>query len=313
MKEKLKTFRRIAIATACTATAAIAVFAAACTADAGKTDPTKKPEITYPQYLNVLESTDTYTETPVYIMNEETDRRVYCIETVPADLGDGKVPLIIYVHGGNGDATSLIALPETLAESGFAGITFECCGANKFSPKSDGKEIYSSHYTSRISDLEAVIEHAKTLDYVDTDKIYIYGQSYGGLVCMMDAPYHNDDIRGMFLESTGLTEDGSMVTNTGNGSVEKYLPPEDYKSFMNGFTKDVLIFCSQEDETGAHENGAYTATVYESRDEGETKFYSYAGGGHSFSLFEQAAKDDVYRIIAAYINTGEILEQGENT
>ena len=307
-----KTFKAIAAAT-CVLAAATAAFAAGCS-EGGKTPDTPKPEPTYPQSLTVLETTDVYTETPVYIKNEETDRRVYCIETVPNGLAEGeKVPMIVYVHGGNGDATSLIALPENLAESGFAGITFECCGANKFSPKSDGKEIYSSHYTSRISDLETVIEHAKTLDYVDTDKIYIYGQSYGGLVCMMDAPYHNDDIRGMFLESTGLTEDGSMVTNTGNGSVEKYLPPEDYKSFMNGFTKDVLIFCSQEDETGAHENGAYTATVYESRDEGETKFYSYAGGGHSFSLFEQAAKDDVYRIIAAYINTGEILEQGENT
>ena len=314
MKVKFTALKKIAITGTCIAATTAAVFAAACTDGGGKTDTPEKPEVTYPQYLTAIEKTEIYTETPVYIMNEETDRRVYCIETVPNELDDGeKIPLIIYVHGGNGDATSLIALPENLAESGFAGITFECCGANKFSPKSDGKEIYSSHYTSRISDLETVIEHAKTLDYVDTDKIYIYGQSYGGLVCMMDAPYHNDDIRGMFLESTGLTEDGSMVTNTGNGIVEKYLPPEDYKSFMNGFTKDVLIFCSQEDETGAHENGAYTATVYESRGEGETKFYSYAGGGHSFSLFEQAAKDDVYRIIAAYINTGEILEQGENT
>lgn len=313
MKEKFATLKKIAVAGTLAATAMTAVFASGCTNDTGKTDPVEKPEVTYPQYLTELKSTDTYTETPVYIMNEETDRRVYCIETVPADLGDGKVPLIIYVHGGNGDATSLIALPENLAESGFAGITFECCGANKFSPKSDGKEIYSSHYTSRISDLEAVIEHAKTLDYVDTDKIYIYGQSYGGLVCMMDAPYHNDDIQGMFLESTGLTEDGSMVTATGNGVVDKYLPPEDYESFMTEFTKDVLIFCSQEDETGAHENGAYTATVYESRAEGETKFYSYKGGMHSFSGFEKEAKEDVYRIITAYITTGEILEQGENT
>lgn len=307
-----KTFKAIAAAT-CVLAAATAAFAAGCTKGEQPPD-TSKPEPTYPQYMTAIETTDVYTETPVYIKNEETDRRVYCIETVPNGLTEGKkVPMIVYVHGGNGDATSLLALPEHLAESGFAGITFECCGANKFSPKSDGKEIYSSHYTSRISDLETVIEHVKTLDYVDTDKIYIYGQSYGGLVCMMDAPYHNNDIQGMFLESTGLTEDGSMMTADGNGVVEKYLPPEDYESFMNNFNKDVLIFCSQEDETGAHDNGAYTTTIYEKREKGKTKFYSYKGGMHSFSGFEAEAKADVYKVIEAFITTGEIIDQGENT
>lgn len=200
--------------------------------------------------------------------------------------------------------------PETLAAQGIAGITFECCGANRFSPESDGEEIYNSHYTSRISDLEAVISHAKTLDWVDKDNIYIYGQSMGGLVCMFDAPRHNEDIAGMFLESTGLTEDGSMVTSTGNGVVEKYLPPEGteaVENYINTFTKDILIFCSQGDSTGAHDNGKYTSTIYQKRTEGKVKFFSFENGEHAFNTFTQEAKQTVFAEMAALVKNNGVI------
>lgn len=298
--------KKLFTAVTCITLAATTLFAVSCSKQE-KNNNTEKPEPTYPLYVGEYASTSEYTETTLYVKNEETDRKIYSMEIVPNDLGDKKVPMIVYVHGGNGDITSLKSVAEGLASEDIAGITFECCGANKFSPKSDGKEIYSSHYTSRISDLESIIAHVKTLDYVDTNQIYIYGQSYGGLVCMMDAPNHNDDIKGMFLESTGLTEDGSIVTRTGNGLIEKYLPPEDVNAFINSFTKDILYFCSQGDSTGAHDNGVYTSGIYEQRTQGNIKFYSFEDGEHSFNTFTKEAKQTVFKEMTAFIQNNGII------
>ena len=316
MQQQIKRSCRAAAICMCLAIAASATFASGC---AEKQDASQTPEVTYPKYGLVRKETDEYTETPVHILNKEMDRKVYCLEIMPKDIGENKVPLVIYVHGGDGDITSVIGVPEGIAHEGIAGLTFECCGANRVNPGSDrydseGNDLYNPHYTSRMSDLEAVIEHAKTLDYVDTDRIYLCGQSYGGLVCMLSAPAHNDDVKGVFMISTGLTEDDSMVADREKkGIIEKYLPPEDYESYINTYTGDIMLFCSQDDETGAHDNSAYTETVYARRTDGRTTFYLYAGGGHSFNSFEQAAKDDTFRIIAEYIFTGQIPEQGENT
>ncbi len=307
---KGKTIAKTMAVAMCAATLTLcAAFAAGCSEKEPEED-TKEP-VTYPQYLNTVETTEVYTKTALYVMNEETDRRIYCIETVPNDVAEGeKLPLIIYVHGSNGSSTSLVGKQgDTYFTSrGIASINFECCGGNNIKPMSDGEEIYSSHYTSRISDLEAVIAHAKTLDWVDKDNIYIYGQSYGGLVCMFDAPRHNEDIAGMFLESTGITEDGSNLTMSGNGVVEKYLPPEDYEGYINSFTKDIMMFCSEGDELGADENSAYTYSIYEKRMEGNTRYYLFEGGKHAFSTYEQEAKDKILELMAAFIENGGIPE-----
>ena len=304
----LTLFSKRAFTLACCLILAVtaALFAAGCT----KEEPEQPKPVTYPQYLQEIKSTDDFTETAVYIKNTETDRKVYCYEIVPKNIGDKKVPLIIYVHGGSGDVTSVIAVPEGIAKNGIAGITFECCGANRVKPMSDGKELYNSHYTSRMSDLESVIAHAKTLDYVDTSRIYICGQSMGGLVCMLDAPRHNDDIKGMLLISTGLTEDGSMVTREGNGLIEKYLPPEGteaVENYINTFTKDILIFCSQGDSTGAHDNGKYTSTIYQKRTEGKVKFFSFENGEHAFNTFTQEAKQTVFAEMAALVKNNGVI------
>ncbi len=304
MKVNLK-LKQVASITLCMA-ASLITFLTACEDNEQVEQGGQGTEISYPYYLAPTKTTDEYTETPLYVMNEETDRRIYSLEITPNNV-EGKVPIVVYVHGGNGDVTSLVSVAEGLAEYGIAGITFECCGANRVNPKSDGKEIYSSHYTSRISDLESILSHVKTLDYVDTDQIYIYGQSYGGLVCMLDAPNLNDEVSGMFLESTGLTEDGSMVTTTGNGVIDKYLPPEDVNTYIKSFTKDILIFCSQGDSTGAHENGQYTASIYMERSEGKTKFYSFEGGEHSFNTFTQKAKQEVFAAMRSMIESKGIV------
>lgn len=155
---------------------------------------------------------------------------------------------------------------------------------------------------------EALIKYVKTLDYVDTDQIYVYGQSYGGLVVMMAAPRHNE-VKGIFLESTGLTEDGGILTNGSatKGVVEKYKAPEDWKSYMKEYKGDVILLHSQGDTTIATPAPQYTTSVYEERDEGRVKYYSYADGEHAWTAFTQEAQQASLEAMATYILTDEFL------
>lgn len=280
-----------------TTVAAVCLFFTFAGCGQQKPESVKKP-VSYPKVVRVVADKETYIETEVNIWNQETERKINCLTVEPKGLSAGeKVPTIVYVHGGTGSAQSLIVEPEKLAADKIAGITFECCGANKTAPKSDGKEIFNSHYTSRISDLEAVFEYVKTLPYVDADQIYFYGQSMGGLVVMMAAPNHNDDIKGIILESTGLSERGGMVAATGNGVVEKYLPVATPEEHIKGYLGDVIISCSQGDSTGAHANGEYTTTIYEERTQGSVTFYSCPEGEHAFNSFSAEGKQITYQAI----------------
>ena len=112
---------------------------------------------------------DAFEKETYYIHNDEMNRSIYAVQIKPKDLAEGeKVPLIIYVHGGNGTANSYIGLAKTLSEQKIAGLMFECCGGNNgkaSAAKSDGADLFPAHYSSRISDLEAVLAFAKTLGY----------------------------------------------------------------------------------------------------------------------------------------------------
>lgn len=259
-------------------------------------EPAAPSKPKYPRLLGEAKSTDTYVENELYLWNEETQRKFNCREVVPKNLADGeKVPMIVYVHGGTGNALSLVNEPETLAADKIAGFTIECCGGNK-NALSDGKDIFPSNYTSRVSDLEAAIAYVKTLPYVDTDKLYIYGQSYGGLVAMAAAPMHNDDTAGMILESTGMNEDGSIINTNPLGVVEKYSIPADWQSFINQYNKDIIICCAVGDE-GGHANGLFTSTVYAQRETGSVTFYSCPEGAHAFNSFSEEGKQITYDAI----------------
>ena len=195
-----------------------------------------------------------------------------------------KIPVIIYIHGLNGNAESLIDEPEALAADRIAGFTFECGNS-----KIDGKTVTPAHYTSRVSDFETGIAYVKTLPYVDPDRLYIYGQSYGGLVAMAAAPKHNDDTAGMILESTRLDEGGSLIRANDKPGLSQYELPEDWKSYVKQYSKDIIICCAEGD-AGAYANGQVTAGVYEERDTGKVTFYSCPEGKHSFAAFSEEGK-----------------------
>lgn len=157
------------------------------------------------QESHAVPEAENFEKETYYVLNEETGRNIYTVQIKPTGLEENdKVPVMIYIHGGNGNANSLLPIAKRMAEIQCAGVLFECCGGNNgktSEPKSDGGDLYPSHYSSRISDLEAVLSQVKTLDFVDTDRVYVLGESYGGIVTCLAAPQHNEDFAGIILVS----------------------------------------------------------------------------------------------------------------
>ncbi|MBP5254455.1 MAG: alpha/beta hydrolase [Lachnospiraceae bacterium] len=257
----------------------------------------------YPKLLGEVRKTDDYTENELYIWNEITERKVYCHEVIPASYKEGqKLPVIVYVHGYNGSADALISEPRVLAKDGIAGFAFECCGGNKVTPKSDGKEINPSHYSSRATDLETALAYVKTLPYVDTDRIYIYGQSYGGIVCMSTAPRHNGDIAGLMIESSGVGRDGGLIRGQGSGIVDDYCVPDDWQGYLKQYTGDVIICNSEGDTTINTATGAFTEELYKSRENGGSVTYVLCPEGeHAFNSFSKEGQEMTYAAIRAMV------------
>lgn len=52
---------------------------------------------------------------------------------------------------------------------------------------------------TEVADLNAVVDMIKTLDFVDTDNIFLLGRSQGGFVSALTAAQREDDIQGMVL------------------------------------------------------------------------------------------------------------------
>ena len=142
----------------------------------------------------------TYRTQELWVQNG--DMNIYGIAYVPDK--DGKVPLIIFSHELGNDHTSGERYAERLAEAGYAAYVFDFCGGTVGGNRSDGSNKGMSVLTEA-SDLEAVLESAKTWDFVDPDRIILLGGSMGGLVTTVVGSEHPDEIAGMILMYPALS------------------------------------------------------------------------------------------------------------
>lgn len=114
---------------------------------------------------------------------------------VPDD-GQEMHPVVIFSHGFANVGTWLNYKAESLAASGFITLTFDFRGGSPLS-RSEG-ETQDMTIGTETADLMAVIDAVKQLPGVDTGKLYLLGESYGGLVSARTAA-KRDDIAGLIL------------------------------------------------------------------------------------------------------------------
>ncbi len=141
-----------------------------------------------------------YRTEEIWCLNGE--KQIYGIAYIPS--GEDSFPLIVFSHELGNDHESGIRYAERLAEAGYAAYVFDFCGGTVGGNKSDGSNKEMSVLTEA-SDLEAVLESAKTWDFVDPDKIVLLGGSMGGLVTTVVGSRHQEEIAGMILMYPALS------------------------------------------------------------------------------------------------------------
>lgn len=131
----------------------------------------------------------------VYVTTDD-GKKIYGQLYLPDHL-DKKIPIVISAHGYRGTHANNKDYAEALARQGIAVYNFDFCGGGLDS-KSDGKTTEMSVLTE-VNDLRNVLSYLKTLDYVDTNFIFLLGVSQGGMVSSILASEKVDEIAGIML------------------------------------------------------------------------------------------------------------------
>lgn len=206
---------------------------------------------------------------------------------------EGPAPLVILSHGFMADRSSMSIDAKWYAVNGIASVRFDFAGTGT----SDGAFKDMSTLTE-VEDLNAILDYVKTLEGVDTEKIFLAGYSMGGLVSAITAAQREADIKALILNypafcipddnraghiqavefdpenvpetlMVGAFEVGSLfVTDT--------LEMDPY-ALCCGFAKDVLLFHGDADDIVPISYSDKAAELYPS-----VEYTVVNGGGHGF-------------------------------
>lgn len=108
-----------------------------------------------------------------------------------------KMPAVILSHGYNSSYAHVADMAQCLADKGFAAYCYDFCGGSTIS-KSEGRSTDMSIITET-KDLNNVIGMISELEYIDNEKLFLYGESQGGFVSALTAAQCPEKIAGMAL------------------------------------------------------------------------------------------------------------------
>lgn len=106
-------------------------------------------------------------------------------------------PIVIFCHGFGSNFRELMHHGDGFAEAGICCLFFDFCGGGPES-LSDGT-MEEMTVGTECEDLNTVIDCVKGLDYVDSERIFLQGESMGGLVSALVAARRPEDVRALVL------------------------------------------------------------------------------------------------------------------
>jgi pimeloyl-ACP methyl ester carboxylesterase len=119
------------------------------------------------------------------------------IVELPQGIGNKKVPVVILSHGifGNRDSGGdFVKLAASLNSRGIATVRFDFDGNGR-----SGGSLIDNSIKTEMDDLSSVINYVKTLNFVDSSKINLFGFSMGGAVTSVVAGDRTNDIKSVCL------------------------------------------------------------------------------------------------------------------
>ena len=251
-----------------------------------------------------------------WVKNEGTGFEIYSRIFCPANFDESKkYPLLIMCHGFNAhsqDGNSTM-VANTVAQ-GIVCVTFDFCGGGSVLVNSEGKTTDMSVLTE-ISDLETIIAEMQSMSYIDTSKIALYGQSFGGMVASVTAARHNDEIAALILQAPaiGMANRGgytskdeipeTSILNYMKVGKKFFLDAWDFDSWneIGNYKKDVLIMYGTADTSINRETIDRASAIY---GEEHCTVTILDGAPHSFSNEDyRKVLDDINGF---YLKTGLI-------
>ena len=131
----------------------------------------------------------------------------------------GKLKTLIVSHGFGANYRMLEHHGSDIAGQGIACFFYDFCGGSMES-LSDGRMDQMTLKTEE-GDLLSVIEYAKKQPFVDASKLYLLGESQGGMVSAIVAAGHAEDIKGLVLwyPAFVITDDSAKRKQAGHPEV----------------------------------------------------------------------------------------------
>ena len=208
---------------------------------------------------------------------------------------------VIHSHGLGANHESGASYGKKYAPRGIAVYTFDFRGgSNKNNEnRSDGKTTDMSVLTEA-SDVTAVLNTAKTWDFVDTDRIFLEGGSQGGLVTAIAGVQHEDEVAGLIMHYPAFAMPDYMRSRYSGGDM-----PEEFtiSSITLGkvFAEDLLSYDVRDDVPDFDKpvlilQGSEDHIVLPSVTEAVSKMYPDSSGEYH----DEATKyglDFIYRVI----------------
>lgn len=173
------------------------------------------------------------------------------------DDDNSTFPAVIFSHGFGSCYRELMHHGSGFAHNGIICIFFDFCGGGPDS-ESD-KDMLDMTLETEVDDLIHVINHAILMPYVDTKKLYLVGESMGGMVSAMVARRLRSMIKGLILWypafvvvddakeriKQGITEVMGISISKQFDSIAASL---DLNDIQSGYLKPVLIIHGDKDE-----------------------------------------------------------------
>lgn len=184
---------------------------------------------------------------------------------------EGKYPTAIFSHGFNGNFRQLMHHGNGFAEAGIVCVFFDFCGGGEEST-SDG-ELREMTIMTEANDLVAVLESVKCFPYVDSDCVYLIGESQGGFVSAIVGRAYRESVKGLILWYPAFIIPDDALKRIESGVTSCFdveLSPNydivakdiDVQDVQLGFGKPVLLLHGNKDEVVPIEYSRTAAANY---------------------------------------------------
>ena len=160
----------------------------------------------------ITDISDTVKQITFYRNGMEIEGKLYLPE------GDGPFPVIVLSCGLMQPYEDYEADAQGFADSGYAAVVFSFIDYSD--PNGEQPSDYGAVFLSETADLYAVMDSLDSLPGIDTDNVYLWGHSLGGLIAAFAGCNRGSEVKGMLLVEPAIVIGEELAVTYEDGTCE---------------------------------------------------------------------------------------------